>query len=113
MEIGTSRFLVNPDNSPLPVYIPLGRYKQHAGDLDQMLMAEMKRAGIDNYPTSYVNFLIERRRLIILLDGLDEIHPIQNTDDVLETVTNIIDGLGKHSSAVISCRRQFFESSSE
>lgn len=98
---------------PLPLYVPLGRYKQHAGDLNQMLMAELSRSGIDNYPTSYIQFLLDSRRIIILLDGLDEVHPIQSADDVLETVANLMDGLGKQASGVISCRRQFFESSAE
>jgi hypothetical protein len=78
-----------------------------------MLMAELRRSGIQNYPTSYVQYLLDTRRIIVLLDGLDEVHPIQSTDDVLETVTNLMEGIGKQASAVISCRRQFFESSAE
>jgi hypothetical protein len=113
LENGISRFLSDPDTRPLPLYVPLGRYKQHAGDLNQMLMAELGRSGIQNYPTSYVQFLLDCRRIIVLLDGLDEVHPIQNTDDVLETVTNIIEGIGKQAFGVVSCRRQFFESSAE
>jgi hypothetical protein len=113
LERGISRFLSDPDMQPLPLYVPLGRYKQHAGDLNQMLMAELSRSGVQSYPTSYIQFLLDQRRIIILLDGLDEVHPIQNTDDVLETVTNILEGVGKQASGVISCRRQFFESSAE
>jgi len=113
LEYGISRFLEDPDRRPLPLYVPLGRYKQHAGDLNQMLMAELRRSGIENYPTSYVQYLVDTRRLIILLDGLDEVHPIQSTDDILETVTNLMEGIGKQASAFISCRRQFFESSAE
>ena len=63
--------------------------------------------------SSYVKYLIDSRRITILLDGLDEVHPIQSTDDLLETVTNLMDGIGKQASAVISCRKQFFESSAE
>jgi hypothetical protein len=113
LDLGIKKFLANPDTESLPFYVPLGRYKQHAGDLDQMLMAELRRAGIVNYPTAMVNFLIESRRIILLLDGLDEVHPIQNTDDVLQTVANIMHAIGNNASAIISCRRQFFESSIE
>jgi hypothetical protein len=113
LDSGVARFLKDPDTVPLPLYVPLGRYKQHAGDLDQMLMAELGRSGIENYPTSMVRFLLAARRIIILLDGLDEVHPIQNTYDILETVSSIIYGIGKNASGVISCRRQFFESSTE
>ena len=42
LENGISRFLSEPDTRPLPLYVPLGRYKQHAGDLNQMLMAELR-----------------------------------------------------------------------
>ncbi len=34
LERGISLFLDEPDIRPLPFYIPLGRYKQHAGDLE-------------------------------------------------------------------------------
>lgn len=113
LERGISRFLKDPDNCILPLYIPLGRYKQHAGDLDQMMMAELRRAGIDNYPTALVQHLIRHRRIFILLDGLDEVHPIQDSNEILETVTNILGALGQQSTGVISCRRQFFESTTE
>lgn len=110
---GLDRFLESPDLHPMPVYIPLGRYKQHAGDLDQMLMSEFRRSGIDIYPSAYINFLIKTRRIVLLLDGLDEVHPIQNSDDILETVVNIFSSIGGEACAIISCRRQFFQSSNE
>lgn len=113
LERGISRFLKDPDNCILPLYIPLGRYKQHAGDLDQMMMAELRRAGIENYPTALVQHLLRHRRILILLDGLDEVHPIQDSNEVLETVTNILGALGQQSTGVLSCRRQFFESTAE
>ena len=113
LEKGIESFLKDPDIRPLPIYIPLGRYKQHAGDLDQMMMSELRRAGIQNYPAALVRFLLSKRRLILLLDGLDEVHPIQNTNDVLDTVTNIVSGIGQEACGIISCRRQFFESSTE
>lgn len=56
---------------------------------------------------------LEHQRLILLLDGLDEIHPIQNVNDVLETVTNILTGIGRKATGILSCRKQFFESTKE
>lgn len=114
LERGISRFLEQPDLHPLPIYVPLGRYKQHAGDLDQMLMAELRRVGnIDTYPATLVRHHLEHRRIILLLDGLDEVHPIQNTNDVLDTVTNILSGIGQKATGILSCRKQFFESTAE
>ena len=78
-----------------------------------MLMGEFRRVGQDVYPTAVVRHFIATRRLVLLLDGLDEIHPIQNSDDVLETVTRIINGIGQEAAAVITCRRHFFETSQE
>ena len=50
LEYGVARFLEDPDTRPLPLFVPLGRYKQHAGDLNQMLMAELSRSEIQCYP---------------------------------------------------------------
>lgn len=113
VETGAQKFLQNSSTCPVPFYIPLGRYKQHSGDIEQMIMSELKRAGEETFPTSLVRHLIDRRRIILLLDGLDEVHPIQNSDDILETISGLIGSIGKEAVAVISCRRQFFESTQE
>lgn len=108
-----NRFTIDPSRSAMPLYIPLGKYKQHSGNIDQMIMSQLKDAGFQNYPIALVSFLISKRRIILLLDGLDEVHPIQNSNDVLETVTLILEGIGKNSCSVLSCRRQFLESTSD
>lgn len=113
LEHGCERFLEDPDTRPVPVFIPLGRYKQHSGDVEQMLMTELKRGGLETYPSHLIRHLISKRRIILLLDGLDEIHPIQNSEDILETITAILTSIGKEAAAVVTCRRQFFESSQE
>ncbi len=76
-------------------------------------MAEFRRVGIETFPASLVRHYLEHRRLILLLDGLDEVHPIQNANDVLETVTNILTGVGKKATGILSCRKQFFESTEQ
>lgn len=109
VEVGSRRFLENPNDRVLPVFVPLGRYKQHSGDLEQMLMSEFRRTGQQSYPAALVRHLINHRRIILLLDGLDEIHPLQNSEDVLETVAGLLTSIGKEAAAVVSCRRQFLE----
>jgi NACHT domain/Restriction endonuclease len=113
LQIGCSQFLDDTNNRPIPVFIPLGRYKQHSGDIDQMLMAEFRRVGQHTFPVELVRHLIATKRIILLLDGLDEIHPIQNSDDVLATVSRLLHSIGREAVAVISSRRQFFESTAE
>lgn len=113
LEVGCKQYLASPNTAPIPVYIPLGRYKQHSGDIEQMLMSEFKRSGQESYPTGLVRYLLDNRRIILLLDGLDEVHPIQNSQDVLETIAGIFTSVGKQAAAVLSCRRQFFESTEE
>jgi hypothetical protein len=109
LEIGCKAFLNDPDNYPFPFYVPLGRYKQHSGNIEQMLMSEFQRAGQLNYPSALVRHFLDTRRILLLLDGLDEIHPIQNSNDVLDTVTSILAGVGTKAAAVLTCRRQFLE----
>jgi hypothetical protein len=110
LEHGCTDFLNRPSTTPVPLYIPLGRYKQHSGDIEQMLMAEFRQVGLETYPAGVVRHLIDMHRVILLLDGLDEIHPIQNSDDVLDTVTRILAGIGDKAAAVLTCRRHFLES---
>ncbi|MEH0021322.1 MAG: hypothetical protein V6Z89_16840 [Desulfobacter sp.] len=109
LEVGCKAFLDDPSNAPLPLYIPLGKYKQHSGDLEQMIMSEFKHNGITDYPSTFTRHLIKKRRILLLLDGLDEVHPIQNSDDILDTVTNLLDNIGRDAVSIISSRRQFFE----
>jgi hypothetical protein len=110
LERGCKAFLDQPSTAPVPLYVPLGRYKQHSGDIEQMLMSEFRQIGQETYPAGVVRHLIDTRRIILLLDGLDEIHPIQNSEDVLDTVTRIIGGVGGKAAAVLTCRRHFLES---
>ncbi len=113
LHIGCKQFLSAPSTSPVPLYVPLGKYKQHSGDIEQMLLSEFRAVGQSTYPYGLIRHFIETRRVILLLDGLDEVHPIQNSDDVLDTVTKIIGALGKKAAAVITCRRQFLESTKD
>ncbi|WP_028585268.1 NACHT domain-containing protein [Desulfogranum mediterraneum] len=109
LEIGCKKFLDDSSNSPVPLYIPLGKYKQHSGDLEQMIMNELKNNGITDYPSTFTKHLIKKRRILLLLDGLDEVHPIQNSDDILDTVTNLLENIGRDAVSIISSRKQFFE----
>jgi tRNA A37 threonylcarbamoyladenosine biosynthesis protein TsaE len=113
LELGCERYLTDPGNTVLPVFVPLGSYKNHSGDLMQMLMSQFSLANVDEFPQSFVRQLIDSRRIVLLLDGLDEIHPIQNSDDVLSTVVKLVSSIGEKAAGVVSCRRQYFESSAD
>lgn len=112
-EIGCRLYQKDPSNASIPIYIPLGRYKQHSGNIEQMLMSEFQQVGQSTYPAALVKYLIDERRIVLLLDGLDEIHPIQNADDVLGTISQILTSIGKTATAVVSCRRQFLRTTDE
>lgn len=113
LQLGCQRYLDDPQNNSIPIYIPLGKYKQHSGNLDQMLMSEFKKSGQETFPSAIVDYLINKKRIRLLLDGLDEVHPIQNDDDVLGTVITLLSSIGNNSVSVISSRRQFFRSTAE
>jgi hypothetical protein len=113
LETGCNAFVANSNTACLPFYLPLGKYKQHSGNIDQMLMAQFREYGIDNYPSSLIRFLMASGRIVLPLDGLDEAHPIQNSNEILETVVTLLDSLGGESTAILSCRRQFLEASAD
>jgi len=110
---GSQTYLEGNPGLSLPIFIPLGKYKQHSGDILQMIMSEFRLAGIVDFPSGLIEHYIRTGRVVLLLDGLDEIHPISSTDDILDTISTILFSLKGQGKAVISCRRHLFESNQE
>lgn len=110
---GLRHYIDSSLTQSLPIFIPLGKYKQHSGDILQMIMSEFRLAGITDFPSGLIEYYIRTGRVVLLLDGLDEIHPISSTDDILDTITTILASLSGQGKAVISCRRHLFESTEE
>ena len=106
-------YLDNPDYMPVSIFVPLGAFKQHSGDIQQMLLSIFRQHNVHNFPSAYIAHAIPERQIILLLDGLDEIHPIQNVDDILSTIVNLFDQLGQGCIAILSFRRELFLSTHE
>lgn len=102
------KFLKSPSTCSLMVYVPLSRYKNHSGLVDSMLRDVFAEHGIDSYPTNIVRHLCRKGRVVLLFDGLDEIHPLSSTDDVLNTVAKLLDYIGRDTRAVVSSRKHLF-----
>ena len=102
-----------PSDHPLPLYIPLSRYKHHSGRVHGLIQETLSEAGIGNYPTSVIQHLADTGRLIFFFDGLDEVHPVTSVEDILRTVENVMQFLGRTKRGVISSRTHLFESSDE
>lgn len=104
-------YLSSPSSAIMPLYIPLSRYRYHSGQVDSLLQEVLRNAGIDSYPSSLVRLLVKSGRIVLFFDGLDEVHPIASSDDVIRTVSNILDYVGREGRAIISSRTHLFPSS--
>ncbi len=99
------RFLSHPSSFvPLPLYIPLREISSFTGTAVEVLWAYVQ----DEFPLSFTNFasLVQKHRLIILFDGLDEIQSELTQHTINERVASRLFTLP----AILSCRKSFYES---
>jgi NACHT domain len=91
----------------VPVFLELKRLTTGKINLEQAIIQELENCGFPQ-PEKSAKKLLERGKLLILLDGLDEI-PTQQLDKAITTIQDFVD---KHSQNrfVASCRTAAYRS---
>ncbi|MFK0735694.1 MAG: NACHT domain-containing protein [Gloeotrichia echinulata HAB0833] len=91
----------------VPVFLELKRFTTSEINLEQVIIQELESCGFSNSEDS-VKKLLEKGKLLILLDGLDEI-PTQQLDKAITTIQDFVD---KHSQNrfIASCRTAAYRS---
>jgi len=97
----------NYQHGCVPVFVELKRFKNSEISLEQFIIEEFKTCGFPK-PEEQAQKLLQQGKLLILLDGLDEV-PTQNLDGA---VTQIQDFVDRHhqNRFIISCRTAAYRS---
>ncbi|MEM6255235.1 MAG: NACHT domain-containing protein [Cyanobacteria bacterium P01_D01_bin.156] len=85
----------------MPVFIELKSFKSKEMSLEQAIVRELEISGFP-YADSLVKSMLAEGRLLVLLDGLDEV-PSSQVDNVIEQIQNFCDQHRKNR-FVASCR---------
>lgn len=92
----------------IPVFLELKRFTAKAIDLKEIIIKEFE---ICKFPKAeqIVTKALDKGKLLILLDGLDEV-PTKNLNDVIDQIQDFVDRYDKNR-FIISCRTAFYKSS--
>ncbi len=85
----------------IPVFLELKRFIDTEIDIKQLITQEFKTCGFPN-PEKFTIKALEQGKLLILLDGLDEV-PTKNLNSVIETIQDFVD-LYDQNRFIVSCR---------
>jgi hypothetical protein len=92
----------------IPIFLELKKFREETIDIKQEIVKEL---GIHHFPAAetLVESLLDEGKLLILLDGLDEV-PSHNLDKVIDHIEDFVDKHSKNS-FVASCRIAAYRSS--
>ena len=85
----------------IPVFLELKRFTDREIDIKQLITEEFKICGFPS-PEKFTAKALEQGRLLILLDGLDEV-PTKNLNTVIDTIQDFVDRYDKNR-FIVSCR---------
>lgn len=89
------------EHAQMPVFIELKSFKSAETSLEQAIARELEISGFP-YANSLVKSMLTEGKLLVLLDGLDEV-PSNQVDTVVEQIQNFCDQYRKNR-FVASCR---------
>jgi len=85
----------------IPVFIELKSFPSSQRDIKELIVEEFSICGFPE-PEQFIAKALEQGKLLILLDGLDEV-PTVNTNEVISKIQNFVDRYDKNS-FIVSCR---------
>ena len=85
----------------IPVFIELKSFRSSQIDIEKLIVEEFSICGFPS-PEQFIAKVLEQGKLLILLDGLDEV-PTVNTNEVISKIQNFVDRYYKNR-FIVSCR---------
>ena len=85
----------------IPVFIELKSFTSTQIDIEKIIVEEFRICGFPS-PDQFIAKALEQGKLLILLDGLDEV-PTVNTNEVISQIQNFVDRYDKNR-FIVSCR---------
>lgn len=89
------------EHDRIPVFIELKSFTSSQIDIEKLIVEEFRICGFPE-PEQFIAKALEQGKLLILLDGLDEV-PTVNTNEVISKIQNFVDRYYKNS-FIVSCR---------
>lgn len=88
-------------HSCIPVFIELKSFISSQIEIEKFIVEEFRICGFPS-PDKFIAKALEQGKLLILLDGLDEV-PTVNTNEVISQIQNFVDRYDKNR-FIVSCR---------
>jgi hypothetical protein len=89
------------EHDRIPVFIELKSFPSSQRDIKELIVEEFSICGFPE-PEQFIAKALEQGKLLILLDGLDEV-PTVNTNEVFSKIEKFVDRYEKNS-FIVSCR---------
>jgi ribose 1,5-bisphosphokinase PhnN len=96
-------------NGLIPILIEL-RHLEKARTLDQLLGQHFAREGVEDFSPGRFRYMLEQGRIALLFDGFDELATRVTYARAAEHFDALLQAAAGAAKAVVTCRRQHFES---
>ncbi len=96
---------------PFPFLVPFGQFRRVA-EFEQMILSALHRQGITDFTAGAFAHLVQRQRLVLLLDGFDELLE-ERPDEAGKNLRELIEMLAGQGRIVLTARATFFRTSAD
>jgi uncharacterized protein YjbI with pentapeptide repeats len=108
----TQRFRDDPENSPIPILVPLQNYIK-SFTFRNLILALFEEIGLKGvYYDAFSNW-VKRGKIILLLDSFDEMAQKLNRYEIHNNLRELLGGISGSSKAILTSRPTYFESNAE
>lgn len=110
--LGIDRYKKDPENFPLPFFVPLQQFTK-AFDYPNLILRTFQIHGLAGVPYAAFEHLSSTGRVLFLFDSFDEMAQYLHRDIIRENLKELLAGMSGQSKAIMTSRPTYFESRSE
>ena len=110
--LGLEEHKKNPDEFPLPFFVPLQKFTK-AFDYQNLILRVFQLHGLAGVPYVAFEHLASTGRVLFLFDSFDEMAQHLHRDIIRENLKELLVGMSGRSKAIMTSRPTYFESRSE
>ena len=97
--------------APFPYRVPFGEFRRLAS-FEAMILSSLQRQGVTDYTANAFAYLVERNRVLLILDGFDELLE-ERPEEARKNLRELIETLQGRGKVVVTARSTFFRTSDE
>ena len=110
--MGMDKYRSNPEEFPLPLFVPLQRFTK-AFDYENLILRVFQLHGLAGVPYVAFEHLVSEGRVLFLFDSFDEMAQHLHRDIIRENLKELLVGMSGQSRAIMTSRPTYFESRAE